>query len=55
MLQRRIERIRLVFRAIFCAAKELADRTRDSLSSSVEVGKDAYQKTKEELAARLDA
>ena len=36
-------------------AKELADRTRDSLSSSVEVGKDAYQKTKEELAARLDA
>jgi len=50
-----IERLNDASSELATRAKELADRTRDSLTNSVEVGRDAYQKTKEELAARLDA
>lgn len=35
-------------------ARDLASRTKDNLASSIEVGRDAYARTREELAARLE-
>ena len=50
-----IEKLNEASNELVTRAKELAERTRDGLSSSVEAGKDAYLKTKDELVARLDS
>lgn len=35
--------------------RELADRTRDNLAHSLEAGREAYARTRDELTARLDS
>jgi len=36
-------------------ARDLAAKTKDNLNQSIEAGKDAYTRTREDLAARLDS